>query len=38
MHNKSYKALKNMVPLALAFFCDVVSGKNTCHASSVEKF
>jgi hypothetical protein len=38
MHDKSYKALKNMVPLALVLFWDVVSGKNICHASSVEKF
>jgi hypothetical protein len=37
MNSKSIIAQKNMVPLALVFFYDVLCMKNICHACSVEK-
>jgi hypothetical protein len=37
MKSKSIIAQKNIVPLALILFCDVLCMKNICHACSIEK-
>jgi hypothetical protein len=36
MHSNSHVAQKNMIPVLLVLFCDVLCMKNICHACYVE--